>query len=350
MKPLAFVALAMAIALASSPVNAQDQPQPAAGASVAQDIPQPGPWSWRTDVSVFVGYNHQERKFRDFSAWESQNWIAGVGSRAIGGGTLTVSSMLSLEPLTLRDIGSPQVFQTGETFLRAPLIDYQHPLVLVMGPGALCRRPVGRVTLLAGADAVGPSSLGPQAFMHRPSARDNPQVPLSHHYLDASHITPGVVRAGIEAGAWRVDGSWFRGREPDEERLDLDLGELDSAALRIGWTRGAWSAQVSGAYVTLPQPLMPLDQKKLTASLAYTAGDDNRGVAWLLAFGQDREWHGNLEGYLFEATIRPDARNSIYTRLEVVAKDILDAGFHRPGVRDRHRQSQIGAVTLGSGS
>ena len=249
---------------------------------------------------AFSQRNHRENPAR-----------AGVGSRAVGGGTLTVSSMLSLEPLTLRDIGSPQVFQTGETFLRAPLIDYQHPHDLVMGLGALYRRPVGRVTLLAGADAVGASSLGPQAFMHRPSARDNPQGPLSHHYLDASHITPGVVRAGIEAGAWHVDGSWFRGREPDEERLDLDLGGLDSAALRIGWTRGAWSAQVSGAYVTLPQPMMPLDQKQITASLAYTVGDNTRGVAWLLAFGQDREWHGNLEGYLFEATIRPDARNSI---------------------------------------
>ena len=35
--------------------------------------------------------------------------------------------MLSFEPFTLRDLGSSQVFQTGETFGGAPLIDYQHP-------------------------------------------------------------------------------------------------------------------------------------------------------------------------------------------------------------------------------
>ena len=35
--------------------------------------------------------------------------------------------MFSFEPFTLKEIGSPQVFQTGETFRNARLIDYQHP-------------------------------------------------------------------------------------------------------------------------------------------------------------------------------------------------------------------------------
>ena len=30
------------------------------------------------------------------------------------------------EPFTLREIGSAQVFQTGETYQHLPLIDYQH--------------------------------------------------------------------------------------------------------------------------------------------------------------------------------------------------------------------------------
>lgn len=33
-------------------------------------------------------------------------------------------------------LGSPQVFQTGETFNDAPLIDYRHPHDLIMN---LCR-------------------------------------------------------------------------------------------------------------------------------------------------------------------------------------------------------------------
>ena len=39
--------------------------------------------------------------------------------------------------------------------------------------------------------------------MHRPSATENLQAPLSHHYLDATHITPGVVAIGVERAASR---------------------------------------------------------------------------------------------------------------------------------------------------
>jgi hypothetical protein len=257
--------------------------------------------------------------------------------------------MLSLEAFTLKDIGSPQVFQTGETFGRPPsaLIDYQHPHDLFMGLGGEYRRPVSRVTLIAGVDLVGAPTIGPQAFMHRPSAQDNPQAPLSHHHMDSTHITPGVVRGGLQAGPWRAEASLFHGREPDQDRLDIDLGPLDSGAARLSWNRGGWSAQVSAAALTLPELITPYDARRVTASVAYTSSGTERRVAWLAAFGQNREIHGNLEAYLFEATIHPSPMNSFYTRLESVAKDILDNGFHPRGVFHRHRQSQVGGFTLG---
>ena len=184
--------------------------------------------------------------------------------------------------------------------------------------------------------------------MHRPSASENPQAPLSHHYMDSTHITPGVVRGGIAAGVWRAEASWFRGREPDENRIDIDLGALDSAAARLTWTHGPWSAQVSGAWLTQPEFVTPYDAKKLSASIAHSAGDETSGVAWLAAFGQNREIHGNLEAYLFEAThSRQRAKTTFYTRVESVAKSILDAGFHPPNTFHRHRQSQVGALTMG---
>ncbi|MEO7135662.1 MAG: hypothetical protein ABI024_15745 [Vicinamibacterales bacterium] len=55
---------------------------------------------------------------------------------------------------------------------------------------------------------------------------------------------------------------------------------------------------------------------------------------------------GNLAAYLFEAT-RRSGNNAFYGRAETVAKDILDAGFHRIGVAHTHRQSKIGAITAG---
>jgi hypothetical protein len=326
--------------LGAGPAQAQGQD---AGAAAPE-------WQWTVDSNAFFVFNYQHRKFRDFTAWESQNWLMASGRRPVdpaGRGTLTVSSMLSLEALTLRDIGSPQVFQTGETFRRAPLIDYQHPHDLFMGLGAEYRRAFNRVTLSGGLDVVGAPALGPLPFMHRASASENPQAPLSHHYMDSTHISPGVVRGGLTAGEWRAEASWFRGREPDENRLDLDLGALDSTAARMSWTRGPWYAQVSGAFLTQPEFMTPYDAKRLSASLAYTAGDDTRGIAWMAAFGQNREIHGNLEAYLLEANVRLSARTTVYTRIESVAKSILDAGFHPPNAFHRHRQSQVGALTIG---
>ena len=111
-----------------------------AAPAVAQDPPHQHPtsdaWQWGVEGNVFAGYNYQHRKFTDFDEFESQNWLMTSLSKTFGGtSTLQLAGMFSLEPFTLRDIGSPQVFQTGETFNGAPLIDYQHPHDLIMNLG-----------------------------------------------------------------------------------------------------------------------------------------------------------------------------------------------------------------------
>ena len=185
--------------------------------------PTPGPaWTWETDATVFAGYNYQQRKFADFAAIESQNWFMLSGTRAAGPGRLTLTGMLSLEPLTIGRLvyagdggmsrvdsfspagervsfgGSPQLFQTGESWQQVPYVNVQHPHDLVMGLGATYRIERPRIAYTVGADLVGSPTLGPTPFMHRASARDNPQVPLTHHDLDSTHISAGVLRGGVE--------------------------------------------------------------------------------------------------------------------------------------------------------
>jgi hypothetical protein len=329
--------------LLSALASAQDMPNMP---GMQHDAPDTAGWHWTEDASAFFGLNEQERKFRDFHAWESQNWLMVDGTHRLASGRFRATAMTSLEPFTLKKIGSPQVFQTGETFHSAPLIDYQHPHDLIMGLGADYARTKGAINWVLGADVVGSPTLGPAAFMHRPSAYGNPQVPLSHHFLDSTHITPGVVRGGVSRNGLGVGGSWFHGREPDEHRTDIDLGALDSYALQVSWMHGAWSAQASGARLTLPEAITPYDADKLTASIAYT-NPNRRMTAWMFAFGQNREIHGNFEAYLFEATIKASRRGLIYMRAESADKDILDAGFHPRGVFHRHRHSQVGALTGG---
>lgn len=338
------VVAAVMVAFTSSVASAQDPPD-------HSQHPMPAPsasaWQWHVEGHAFFGYNYQRRKFTDFEAWESQNWLMASAERSLSRARLRLTSMLSFEPFTLKDIGSPQVFQTGETFRRAALIDYQHPHDLLMGLGGELRIPARGVTTIVGLDLVGPPTLGPPVFMHRPSAIENPQAPLSHHSLDSTHITPGVVRAGIEARGFRVEASVFPGREPDEDRLDVDLGALDSYAVRASWTAGPWYAQVSGGWLAKPAVVTPYDATRLTASLSYTRSGDRRSVAWMAGFGQNREIHGNLEAYLLEATLGMSPRDTLYTRLEWAAKDILDVGFHPVNTFHPHRQSNVGALTLG---
>jgi len=304
-------------------------------------------WAWTWDANVFLGWNYQLRKFRDFNRVESQNWWMGGGERPLASGRLQLHAMFSLEPFTIQALGSPQVFQTGETFEGAPLVDYQHPHDLFMDIGATWTRPTRRGRLFVEVAPAGSPAVGPTVFMHRPSAAENPAAPLGHHQMDATHIAYGVVNGGVTRGPITLEGSWFRGAEPDENRKDLDFGALDSYAGRLSWKHRDWDAQVSAAHLTTPESVEPFsDVTRITASIGYTRVDGR--AAALLSWGQNREIHGIMDAYLFEATLRPASRHAWYTRAELVTKDILSpGGRHPPGFTHFHPLSRIGALTGG---
>lgn len=304
-------------------------------------------WTWSWDANAFVGWNYQLRKFTDFEKIESQNWLMGGGERRWGRNRLQIHSMLSFEPFTIQPLGSPQVFQSGETYQAAPLIDYQHPHDLIMDLDMGWSRPTAAGRIFAALSPVGAPAIGPQAFMHRPSASENPTAPLGHHQMDATHISHGVATAGVERGGVTVEGSWFRGAEPDENRKDLELGRLDSAAGRVSWKRRGWDAQVSAAHLTTPEWVEPFSNvTRLTASVGFTRSDGR--IAALAAWGQNREIHGALDAYLLEATLRPHPRHAWYTRAELVTKDILNPGGRHPrGFTHFHQLSRVGALTGG---
>jgi hypothetical protein len=337
----------LAVALQSAAQETTSAPDHVHHQHDATDGTQPS-WSWMTDANIFFGYNYQHREFRDQSAWESQNWFMLDGIRRLGGGQLELDGMASLEPFTMQGIGSPQLFQTGESYQGGPLIDRQHPHDLLMELGAKYRIRRGAVTFLAGADLVGPAALGPTPFMHRESARDNPQAPLSHHYLDSTHITPGVVTAGVEVGSLTLEGSWFRGEEPDEHRLNIARPWLDSWSVRGQWRRGPWQAQASGGILHKPEWFEPYDIPRLTASIEYNGSVQSHPLAATLAWGENREIHGILDAYLFEWSAGLTSRGRLYGRAEAAAKDLLDLGFpDPPGIVSFHRISHVAALTLG---
>ena len=347
----------------SKPVEEQPTDQPHAEHQHATTTARA--WTLTTDANVFFGFNYQDRRYFDFAAWESQNWFMGTARRPHGQGQLTLHGMLSLEPMTIGHYvyrvddgtrvvagGSPQLFQTGESFKGLPLSEVQHPHDLFMGIGAIYEWRQGRVTYVGGADLVGSPTLGPEVFMHRESARDNPQVPLSHHLLDSTHSTPGVVRGGLRISEWTVEGSVFRGEEPDEERYDIDAPRLDSWAARVGWTKGGWRAQVSGGHLHEPEWFAPYDQTRLTGSMEYGGALWSRPITVTGAYGQVLEYSSNRplsRGGLLEWDLRATPTFTTYGRAELVRKEVIGLHVHTPDMPPHPTYlSSVGALTFGA--
>lgn len=292
-------------------------------------------WQFMQDGVVFGTFSSQNGP-RGSDEFRSQNWWMGMATRRFSSGaSLTLTSMASLEPVTVRGGGYAELFQVGETWEDLPIVDRQHPHDFFMQLSSAFRMPVGDNAGLTIAGAlVGDPALGPVAFMHRQSAGENPIAPLSHHTLDSTHVGMGVITAGVDVGPLALEGSIFQGAEPDENRWDLDLGSLDSWSTRL-WYRpsAAWEFQVSHGYLTRPEAFEPQDIKRSTASMAWSRENGDDFTALTVAFGRNVRDFSTLNAVLAEITHR-FSRNALYSRVEWVeleTEHLLFPGFlHTP--------------------
>ena len=126
--------------------------------------------------------------------------------------------MLSPDPFMGAD-GYPLLLATGETADgRTPLVDRQHPHDLVSEVSvSLSHKFTDRLSGFVYLGLPGEPAFGPPAFMHRLSIMDSPEAPISHHWLDSTHISEGVVTAGVVLGGVKFEASRFRGREPADQ-------------------------------------------------------------------------------------------------------------------------------------
>jgi hypothetical protein len=285
------------------------------------EMGDPRRWQTMTMGVIRLVYNDQGGDSGD-QAFESTNWAMGMVHRSFGASRLTFMLMCSLEPATIHVHGSPELFQTGESFQGNPLVDRQHAHDFFSNLSLTYRLGFGSQTAIwIQAAPVGAPALGPIAFMHRASTGDNPTAPLGHHWQDATHITRNVVTLGA-GRAWAViEGSAFHGAEPDEHRWDLDGGTIDSYSgrlkVRLG---GSWSAQVSHGYLHDPEALEPGDVHRTTVSLE-TGADGRKDWAATLLWGQNNEDQGTSNSLLAEAAWQKTRLDQIYGRFEWVEKD-----------------------------
>ena len=316
---------AVALLLSSGGALAQSTPsQPADPAAPQQhdhmqmSMPMNSGWELMQDGIVFANFNHQGGP-RGGQELVVPNWWMGMARRQTSHGEFTFTGMLSLDPATVGKEGYRELFQAGEALNGRALIDRQHPHDLFMQLAAIWRTPVTESTgfTLAGGPA-GEPALGPVAFMHRASAADNPTAPLGHHTFDSSHIAFGVVTAAFDHGPWVVEGSVFNGREPDENRWDINFGRLDSFSGRV-WYRPTdeWELQASSGRLKDPEELEPGDIVRSTLSAAWTGKNGEALSAVTAAFGRNNTEHGTRQAFFVEGS-RHRGSNTIYGRFEAV--------------------------------
>jgi hypothetical protein len=224
-----------------------------------------------------------------------------------------------------------------------------------MEAGALYEHAITRS--LAWSVYVAPSgepASGPVAFMHRPSAMNDPMSNIGHHWQDATHITFGVVTGAVFSQRWKLEASAFNGREPDENRWNFDLADasLSSYAGRLTVNPSTrWS--LTGSYATIDGPEADApdeSMRRATASVLHSRTFGRFGrLASAVVWGANRHAGGDWEhSALAEANIAVDARNTVFGRAEYVRKSAddlaLDASQSPPDAEFALRTLSLGYV------
>jgi hypothetical protein len=302
-----------------------------------------GSWQFMLHGLFFGGYDWQAGP-RGGKALMAVGWVMGMARRDGATNSLVFRAMLSPEPWTVRHGGYPLLLQTGETYMGQALHDRQHPHDLLMELGAVFTQQLTPWLAVQGYGAIaGEPALGPVAFPHRNSALADPLAALGHHWMDSTHITFGVLTAGLVTRRVKLEGSWFNGHEPDERRWDLDLRRPD-----------AWSARLAVAPVDSLAGQISFGHlpggghhaaamERGTASLTHHAGFGEAGhAATLVAVGFNRMQGSTSAAVLAESTVDLDRANVLYTRLEYVQKSGHDLVL--PAPQDMGNYDIMGAV------
>jgi hypothetical protein len=284
-----------------------------------------GDWMIMAHGFVFAQYDKQSGE-RGADQFGSLNWAMLMATHDLAGGRFQARTMLSIDPFTVTNSGYPLLLQTGESYKGQPLHDRQHPHDFWMELGALYQRPVTKsLAWSVYAAPSGEPALSPVAFMHRPSAMDNPTAPIGHHWQDATHVSFGVLTTGIFTHTWQLEGSAFNGREPDEKRWDFDPIRIDSYSGRLTVNPSThWSFAGGYGYLKSPEALIPTESiHRITASVQHgtsLGGDGQVATTFIWAANKRSSMSGSSNSFLLESEAILDKKNTLFGRTELVQK------------------------------
>lgn len=265
--------------------------------------------------------------------------------------TIQLRAMVSPDP-AMGARGYPLLLAAGETADGATLlVDRQHPHDLFMELAVAANHRISNdASLFVYAGLPGEPAFGPGAYMHRLSILDMPAAPISHHWLDSTHIVFGVVTAGATWRGLKLEASRFKGREPDQRRWNIETPQLDSTAVRLSWNpHHNWALQASWAHQRSAEVLEPdADVTRLSASAIHTRTIGPDGGFWstTLAWGAKRKDEPGMRGHFHHALLLetgwvPNQRWRLFLRAEQIETDELFPGEGAHGMHGGHGQDAV---------
>jgi hypothetical protein len=285
-------------------------------------------WNYMWHGGLFIRQNWQNinNNYRNGGKqFDAPGWAMGMAQKEIGrNGLLLIRGMISIDPITVGGDGYPLLFQTGESHNGVPLVNRQHPhdLISELAVG-YTHRVNDDVDVSVYVGYPGEPALGPTAFMHRISSINNSDAPLGHHWQDATHITFGVATLGIRYRKFKIEGSSFTGREPDDQRFNFDKPRFDSYSYRLSFAPNQnFVLQASHAFIKSPEELEPdQDVNRTTASVIYSKKrSGNNLLTAALVWGHNTGSLGHQEQSVLLESNYQTGKQALYGRFEWVEK------------------------------
>ncbi len=269
---------------------------------------------------------------------------------------LNLNLMGTTELWTYPQRGYPQLLQIGEEHSGGqPFVDAQHPHtspIMGLTLSDTVSLESSRTLRLFFAPR-GESTDGPIAYMHRDSARDNPDAPLGHHVgQDVGHISSTVLGAQLDLGPFIFEASAFNGTEPDPTVVDLSLGPINSEALRVTYAIGAGHrvmGSVANVEQTDPQYPGTNSATRLAAALYDHFAPGNLGLldhSLIVGSITRHPTDSSLTSFLDEAVLQRDSFD-LWGRIEVLQRLASELELPTSPARAGDVKHWVSALTLG---
>jgi hypothetical protein len=189
-----------------------------------------GDWTSYVEGAAFLtNVSHTGRTHQQTETF-STNWFAAGAQRSIGSRALALFRVRgSLEPITMKANGYPQLLQTGGD---AP--DRMRAQNLLGEAAADFALRLGRASFAHVYVApVGDPALGAVPFAQRASSEEFAEAPFAYGVQETVHEATRVVTAGFATRFASLDGSVFHAAHSTGRHTSIDDGSIDSSSVRL---------------------------------------------------------------------------------------------------------------------